>query len=156
MYGVDNKGQNKNLSYALNFANLLSGAWTWNGGSTGIWYLDDYYGVLQFNKDGSMLLKKGYLGDRPLEYAGTYEIAIEDGEDSVPGTLKIDLEAVFDAKEKGYPSKITGKFKTEMLYLYDFYLYPLEGDGLFDNLMDLSNIGDEFNFMLTGYDLFED
>ncbi len=128
------------------------GSWMWDGADElGMGHLiDNYYGIFQYAEDGSVVLRKGYSGEEPLSYTGTYKLALSEKDGMRPGMLSFDLYADFGDSQQ--PSELHGSFFSEARFFYEIELYQADGDRLFADVIDMDG---PYILVQASYDVFE-
>ncbi len=144
------------------YSNLTIGNWTWGGHASWNWhgaddidwpYKSDYYGVIYFDEEGNMILKKGFYDEDPIIYTGYYDLALKDSEDMMKGMLVFDL--YLESNPTGYwqPEYLSGAYITEARYRFNLDLYPMYGDNLFGDAIDFEG---PYVLLIEEYDIFGD
>lgn len=154
-------GDRYDLVKYIIYSRLTDEYWEWGSMNSWMWegaddlgidnIMGKYFGAFEFKKDGTLVLRKGYLDEVPLSYSGTYELTLAENGDKRPGMITIDLYA--DSDYPGQPSEIHGSFFSEARFFYELELHQADGDRLFADIVDIDG---PYIFFQTPYDVFED
>lgn len=151
VYGVDSEGNKLDTRIAFSFKDLYNGmSWVSNEKAqepNAEFTYPEYCLVLDFLEDGHVTLTKGWTGEKPTIYEGTYKISMGKG-DTRPGIIFFDL-----VLREGHPhieETIIGSYIADIYKGFVLNLYPNEGDFICLGGME---DGDELHFSL-GYNPF--
>ena len=120
---------------------LCAGPWICDIDSSNLGnsYTNDYYAVLSFNEDGTLIYEKGWLGDDNFaRYTGTYEISVISNIEQKPGILTFDLQIDPAFNIINEAEELHGSYFIDIQNFNMFSLYHSDGDYLHsDSYMNL-------------------